>query len=289
MHKTPLSYGWEALKWGTAQALLYYRRLSQIRKTELYSLGNVITMQETMPYARTSRAVARRPYRRNTTRTRYTGRRPYPQTRGYVKRVPRSVAGYRGEAVIRKMRFALYAGASTALTSTTGVLATTQVYRANGLYDPEYTTAGSQPRTFDQYMAMYRQFCVLGSKLTLFFEYGAGSSTSVSMAVSIILKDGVNAMSDTKNIIEHNRNSMKFITAESDKTVMTKKYSWRVHGAASALEDPNRWGTASQDPQEVWYYHVNAWCPSGGTETVWITGYIDYCVCCFQAIQPAAS
>ena len=43
------------------------------------------------------------------------------------------------------------------------------VFRANGLYDPNYTGAGHQPYGFDQWMTYYNQFTVLGSKMKAIF------------------------------------------------------------------------------------------------------------------------
>lgn len=41
------------------------------------------------------------------------------------------------------------------------------VFRANDLYDPDLTSVGHQPRGFDQLMAAYRSFTVIGSKITI--------------------------------------------------------------------------------------------------------------------------
>lgn len=227
------------------------------------------------------RTVTRRPYRAR----RYA----YPQSRGYPQRVPRSVAGFRGDCQVRRMRFAIKAGDSYTLTSSTGALATTQVFRANDLYDPNYTGAGAQPRTFDQYMAMYRHFAVLGSKITTFWTYGQGSSTSQSCVISLTLKDGVSAIGSAADIIEHSKTKSRVISAESDRNCIVHKYSYRINGPTAITNMSNLWGTSSGSPTEQWYFHANMYALGSATESVDFSGWIDFVVLLFHPIEPSQS
>jgi len=55
-----------------------------------------------------------------------------------------------------------------------------QTFRANDMYDPDYTGAGGQPLGFDQMMQWYRHFAVIGSKITV----TAGTSTTTSTNIT---------------------------------------------------------------------------------------------------------
>lgn len=44
------------------------------------------------------------------------------------------------------------------------------VFSANGMYDPDVTGTGHQPYGFDQYMAQYDHYTVIGSKCTVWTE-----------------------------------------------------------------------------------------------------------------------
>lgn len=207
--------------------------------------------------------------------------------------IPRSVGSFRGEITIRKLRYAIGAtgGYSTTMASTTGGLATTYVLRANDVYDPDYTNAGHQPRGFDQIIAMFRNFCVLGSKIVTTWGYGQGSATSHDMNCSIILKDGTSAMADAEDIMEHPRVKSKIMTAEvGDRVRITHKYTWRLNGIRDPLDMTTLWGTSAAAPTEGWYYHLNAFCNDGtNSEAAHVSGYIDYTVAFIHAQQPASS
>lgn len=228
------------------------------------------------------------PTSRTTTTRRYRRRRPITHRRA-LYRVPRSVRSYGRECVVRNIRYALAAGDGHTMTSTAGALSTDHVYRANGCYDPYALAGGGQPRFFDQMTEMYRNWVVLGSKITLFLGFGAASSTSSDMQVSIVLKDGSTAVATAKDILEAPRVRTKLMTAGQDNKILTHKYSYKMAGNKSPLDNENLWGTASADPTEQFYYHILAYQPGGGTEAIHFTGWIDFNVIFFHALLPTAS
>lgn len=230
-----------------------------------------------MPPRAKARSRTRRPTRR------------YTNPRRALYRVPRTVRSYGRECVVRNLRFALSAGEGHTITSTAGALSSDETYRANGCYDPYAGAGGTQPRFFDQMTAMYRNWMVLGSKITLFLGFGAASSTSSDMQVSIVLKDGSTAVANAKDILEAPRVRTKLMTAGQDNKILTHKYSYKMAGNKSPLDNENLWGTASADPTEQFYYHILGYQPGGGTEAIHFTGWIDYSVIFFHAILPTAS
>lgn len=233
----------------------------------------------------------RRFYRPRTTyRPRRTYRRAITNRGSHARyHVPRSVGAFRGEHVIRKMKYVGDSGSAFQMTSTAGALATDIIFRANDLRDPNQSGVGGQPRTFDEIMALYRNFMVLGSKITLDLTYGTGSATSSDMLVSCILKDGATGMADAKDIMEHPRNKYVILSAENDRKKLVQKFSWRILGQKSALDNSNAWGNTSSSPVEQFYYHINAYAPNGATEVVSCLITVEYTAIFFHAIQPSAS
>jgi len=61
------------------------------------------------------------------------------------------------------------------LNSNLGVM-TNHVFSLNGLFDPNITATGHQPMYFDQYMAIYNHYTVLGCKVKVtFLPYGSNT------------------------------------------------------------------------------------------------------------------
>jgi len=84
--------------------------------------------------------------------------------------VPRQIGGYRfpayfGDLPTKKFVRLKYVS-NTVLGAAMGAVGVHQ-YRANGMYDPDYTGAGHQPYGFDQLMAKYNHFTVLKCKCHL--------------------------------------------------------------------------------------------------------------------------
>lgn len=106
-----------------------------------------------------------RRYRKRTSRSRAAKafkRKRYASKRR-VLRIPRSPAGQAlPNQIICRFRY------SEEITINPGVGVTTAyVFRANSLYDPNYSGTGHQPAPYDQMKLFYKKFKVIGSKITV--------------------------------------------------------------------------------------------------------------------------
>jgi len=63
-----------------------------------------------------------------------------------------------------------------------------KVFRANDLYDPDFTGTGHQPNGFDQLMLWYDHFTVVGSKATIKFTPTTGNNIAPGY-VDLLLTD----------------------------------------------------------------------------------------------------
>ena len=72
----------------------------------------------------------------------------------------------------------------TILLSSTGSVAfNTHTFRANSVFDPDWTGAGHQPTRFDQLAALYQRYEVLKSKIRVQFTTGQLQPTSTTVAL----------------------------------------------------------------------------------------------------------
>lgn len=87
------------------------------------------------------------------------------------------------------------------------------IYRANSIFDPNYTGGGHQPLWRDNYASIYNQYVVLGSKVTVKFQ---AETTDESWVVGILGDDDTSSPTNILTLMELN-NSI-----------------WDVHGTSHA-------------------------------------------------------
>lgn len=188
-----------------------------------------------------------------------------------------------------RLRFSLNSGDAHALSSTTGSIASF-TYRANDLYDPYAGAGGAQPRGFDEWMAFYRHFVVLGSQIVCKFTSPTPNATGeIPMRVAIVLADNSTAPSTTSMIAEHPRSVNKIFGSNMVQTLVKRFSAKGFFSVKDPTDSDDLHGTAGASPSEQAYYHVLAFCLNGGSETVLVTGYIDYIVRLLHPTTPVQS
>jgi len=84
-------------------------------------------------------------------------------------------------------------------------------FRANGVFDPDATGTGHQPRGFDQWMARYNHAYVIGSKITV-TPTPISTSNAIPGAYGIMLNDSLSEFANytiTDDIIESKASGIK--------------------------------------------------------------------------------
>ncbi len=167
------------------------------------------------------------------------------------------------QTLIRKLRyndiFSLDAGVGTTAT---------HKFRANDLFDPDFTGTGHQPTGFDQYMLMYDHFKIIGSKINVKFMGPQASNQSRDAIIgAIYLDDDSTALTDIRVAIENGLTSWGiqgsgggtnplslFKTFSNKKFFASKKTSAEVTGSSSA------------SPAEIAFYTVCVAALDGSTD-----------------------
>lgn len=193
---------------------------------------------------------------RSAKRARKNAKRSKRKSRGIVNYQPfyRSLAP---RSMKIKLRYTEY----IALNPSSGSM-TAHRFRANGMHDPNAETGGHQPLGFDQYMALYDHFTVIGSRITV-----VASVATVSTGITIPSIIGINKNDDT-NIIESTPQALTetpssvwdiLSTGEGSHTNSTLSMTYSAvkdQGVVNPLDNPELKGTASSDPTEQTYFHV---------------------------------
>ncbi len=150
-------------------------------------------------------------------------------------------------------QFSLDAGANPSIAA--------HVFSANGMFDPDITGVGHQPRGFDEIMLLYDHYVVVGSKMTLLVP--TGDSTKI---VGIALKDD-NVMETTLVGYQEGRYvSSKMMAPDAGGTkIITYGFSAkRFLGRASPMSDPQLKGSDAGNPTEGAFFHVFTGAPRAG-------------------------
>jgi len=155
--------------------------------------------------------------------------------------------------------------------------------RANGMYDPDYSLGGQQPRGFDQYMALYEKFTVTSAKLSVTFCFrgyhgpspgqtdllgeplqkveAEDSEVGAPSSVICLVQKAVNEnISQTiYQFQEHDRTKWVTITPGGEaKTVSTSLTVREFFGKDFLVGSDGYTGTAAADPTNPVFFHIMA-------------------------------
>lgn len=145
-------------------------------------------------------------------------------------------------------------------------------FRANGCYDPNAAVGGHQPKGFDQWMALYSHFNVLGSKCTVRLA-GTGSDT-FAWGVARTAANGEMNGKTLPYILECRMNKGYALSGgfygrgQNDvQRSRSAKYSQKKQFGPNSTNKENLTGAFNADPLEQIYYEV--WiAPSTGSVVV---------------------
>lgn len=209
-----------------------------------------------MPYRKTKKA-PRRKY----------GRRKYKRRMGRMVRAPRMGTGI-APAVFAKLKYVeTYSG-------NTGSAPYQVNYRGNSLFDPNVAIGGHQPLYFDQYMALYGKYLVLGSSMKLTVTNG---SNTAALQCVLWPNTDVTVLATVSEVLEQTKAStMRTIPLGQSLAYSTKRYAKTstVLGLSKVqLGEEELSGTSSANPANEWFWSI-LFSSIDGSSTV----SVAYCV-----------
>jgi len=141
---------------------------------------------------------------------------------------------------------------------------TGHLFSANGVFDPNITGTGHQPRGFDQLMPLYDHYVVIGSKcVAKFLTVGIDDVliSSESQNVGILMRDNNTIFTQPDDILEDRNVSWKSMSGfrAGNPTQVVRKFSpKRFLGRSHPLSDPELKGSIGANPAEQAYFQVFA-------------------------------
>lgn len=191
----------------------------------------------------------------------YQSRRPRRRRVVRRRRLPVIARGLRAP-VPTKMRVKLTYTEFVKLTPGGAGSAAINVYSGNGMYDPNISGVGHQPRGFDELMALYDHYVVTGSTCTVSF---VNTGTAEANICFIRLKDKQTEDSDLVANTEaaYSKYALYAVNQQHPNTnhnynLVSRANVGKFLGRGNVLSDPELKGTTSANPTEQCYFHVGA-------------------------------
>jgi len=140
----------------------------------------------------------------------------------------------------------------------------TYSFRANGMYDPDYSGTGHQPLYFDQLAAVYDHFTVLKS----WIKITVTNTTAYPAMFNAFLNDDVTVTpTSVLTRAEQSAANTRLITKEGGPVVFYLSFdAYKVFGG-SVLGNDNLQGTSSADPTEQSIYTLSCTSTDGAQAT----------------------
>lgn len=135
------------------------------------------------------------------------------------------------------------------------------VFRGNSCFDPDYTGVGSQPAGFDSYAALYGNYRVHGSKITVAAISWATSAHQAAGCISITpSRDaGEGALTTAAALVKQNEKHAFFGPASGSRQIATVKHK-AITSTTYGVKDLSDSGFAAvftNSPNLEWYWDIN--------------------------------
>lgn len=169
------------------------------------------------------------------------------------KRIPNGIN--LSKTAYQKLRY----GELTPLAGPPAGDATVYNFSANGMFDPNISGGGHQPRIYDQMMTFYDHYAVTKSRITLRLSHDEQQPVSVA----ILLRDSPSSGTlSVQDILEYPKRKILQMSPDGG-SVRTLSYSCDVGKflGRKVMGDPELKGSAGTNPVEQVYFQVAIWKP----------------------------
>ena len=135
-----------------------------------------------------------------------------------------------------------------------------RVFRANSIFDPDFTGVGHQPLGHDQWAVFYDHYNVVGSKITAKFISTSAASNIGASVVGILLRDSSTLVPVPTDIMEQTNSGYGIMTnsgATQVKTIVKGFSCKKFFGLKDIADNRAMVGAAfGSNPSEDAYFHV---------------------------------
>lgn len=159
----------------------------------------------------------------------------------------------------------------------TGIGIVEEVFRGNGMFDPEVAVGGNQPLGFDEWSNLYRRYRVLASKLTI--RVSSGDSVDATMMFVVPLNSS-GSIGNRQELLENEKAKKQILGIQTSQNRGVLSYympSNKIRGVSeSAVKNEIDYSAlTTADPQLQWYWHAGIVDVSSSGDTISSDVYIE--------------
>lgn len=164
-------------------------------------------------------------------------------------------------SITKRLRYSTSFGMSTA----SGAVTSTYMFRANDLFDPDFTGTGHQPMGFDQLMQWYNHFCVVWAKITCVFKNTTASPPTVCLRIDAdnTALTVIDRIVEVGGCVTENLEIKGSYGANKSLTMVADISKLQGQPRNSITTNPNLQGSALASPLECTYFHITMWDTTG--------------------------
>lgn len=196
--------------------------------------------------------------------------------------IPRNIFAF-PDKIITQLRYAEF----DIFTSTSGG-AGGYKYRANAIYDPNYTSTGHQPLYRDEYAAIYNHYTVIHSKIEVTFI----NQSDAPWVTGIVIDDDTSSATGINILCEQNHAKSFSMTAKtgslSHLTITEDWGSVEILNTDPYLDGSNKIAVGA-DPDEISMYSIFGSTMDGSTNNMYFKVEILYDVIFSELKTPTGS
>lgn len=151
-------------------------------------------------------------------------------------------------------------------------------FSLNGLYDPDISGVGHQPLYFDQYMAIYNHYHVIGSKVRVNFFQKTNSLDEPFKVVLYENPDTVLSITNMDTLAEQSKSTYAAIINTTAPKTLTHSWSAKKTFGGSILGNDQLRGNSGANPAEGSYcaIMVRPVNPAAQVGEIWAQVHIEY-------------
>lgn len=146
-------------------------------------------------------------------------------------------------------------------------------FRANSVYDPDYTYTGHQPTGFDEMAALYQRYLVTGCKIEVEASPLSSSGSSVPIVVAILPRLEQNSITDINTVVENPKAISTVVTgnvADANQHYHLSKYInvAKLFGVKSVQDDLDYSSVVTSNPTAVAFYSLYSNSANGSSTSI---------------------